>query len=41
MKSFLYRINKINEKSINRILARETAGPTIIDAGIKENSIKK
>ena len=31
----------INEKSINIILANETAGPTIIDVGIKENNKRK
>ena len=35
------QIKKINEKSINKILINETAGPTIIDAGIKENNNKK
>ena len=36
--SFLYKIKKINEKSINRILINEIAGPIIIEAGIKENN---
>ena len=39
--SFLSKIKKIKEKSINRILINETAGPTIIDAGIKENNKRK
>ena len=38
LKSFLYKIKKINEKSISRILLSEIAGPIIIDAGIKENN---
>ena len=37
----LYNIKKINEKSISRILINETAGPIIIDAGIKENKKRK
>jgi len=37
----LYKIKKINEKSINKILTNETADPTIIDAGIKENNKRK
>jgi|TARA_B110000967_G_scaffold122853_1_gene125355 hypothetical protein len=37
----LYKIKKRNEKSIIRIFISETAGPTIIDAGIKENNIRK
>ena len=41
LKSFLYKIKKINEKSINRILNKEIAGPIIIDAGIKENKKRK
>tara|TARA_B110000027_G_scaffold127401_1_gene146692 strand:- start:131 stop:322 length:192 start_codon:yes stop_codon:yes gene_type:complete len=41
LKSFLYKIKKINEKSISRILLSETAGPIIIDAGIKENNKMK
>ena len=39
--SFVHIKRHINEKSINRILANEIAGPKIIDAGIKENNIKK
>jgi len=41
LKSFLYKIKKTNEKSISRILINETAGPTIIDAGIRENNKRK
>jgi|TARA_B110000211_G_scaffold34024_1_gene34298 hypothetical protein len=37
----LYKIKKINEKSIIRILINEIAGPTIIEAGIKENNKRK
>ncbi|MDB3903392.1 hypothetical protein OAM28_02195 [Candidatus Pelagibacter sp.] len=35
------KIRKIKEKSINRILNNETAGPIIIDAGMKENNVRK
>ena len=31
----------MNDKSINKILIIETAGPAIIVTGIKENKIKK
>ena len=41
LKSFLYKINKIKEQSINRILINETDGPTTIDRGIKENNKRK
>jgi len=37
----LYKIKKINKKSISRIFINETAGPIIIDAGIKENNKRK
>jgi len=37
----LYKIKKINEKSISRIFISEIAGPTIIDRGIKENNKRK
>tara|TARA_B110001450_G_scaffold40655_1_gene36534 strand:- start:372 stop:485 length:114 start_codon:yes stop_codon:yes gene_type:complete len=37
----LYKIKKIKEKSIRRIFVSETAGPTIIDTGIKENNKRK
>tara|TARA_B110000971_G_C19521438_1_gene281883 strand:- start:157 stop:333 length:177 start_codon:yes stop_codon:yes gene_type:complete len=37
----LRKIKKINEKSISIILNNETAGPIIIDAGMKENNIRK
>jgi len=37
----LNRIKKMNEISISRILNKEIAGPIIIDAGIKENKIRK
>ena len=39
--SFTQIIKYINEKFINRILSNEIAGPKIIEAGNKENSIKK
>ena len=41
LKSFLNRIKKMNEISINRIFTNEVAGPIIIDAGIKENKKRK
>jgi hypothetical protein len=41
LKSFLNRIKKMNEISISRILNKETAGPIIIDAGIRENKKRK
>ena len=31
----------MNDKSINKILAKETAEPTTIEIGITEKSIKK
>jgi len=37
----LYKTKKINEKSISKIFISETAGPTIIDTGIKENNKRK
>jgi hypothetical protein len=37
----VYIKRHINEKFINRILTSEIADPKIIDAGIKENNIKK
>tara|TARA_B100000780_G_C21032487_1_gene414019 strand:- start:195 stop:491 length:297 start_codon:yes stop_codon:yes gene_type:complete len=40
-KFFLYKINIINEKSINIIFINEAAGPTIIEIGISENNKKK
>ena len=39
--SFVQTIRPINEKFINKILNNEIAGPKIIEAGNKENSIKK
>ena len=39
--SFVNIKSDINEKSINNILIKEIAGPKIIEAGIKENNIKK
>tara|TARA_B100000767_G_C19266990_1_gene329650 strand:- start:16 stop:228 length:213 start_codon:yes stop_codon:yes gene_type:complete len=39
--SFLYNKRKRNEKSINKILINDIAGPKIIEAGIKENNMKK
>ena len=41
MYSFVNIKSDINEKSINKILIKEIAGPKIIEAGIKENNIKK
>tara|TARA_B110000967_G_C18569497_1_gene404132 strand:+ start:218 stop:331 length:114 start_codon:yes stop_codon:yes gene_type:complete len=37
----VYIKRNIKEKSINNILIKEIAGPKIIEAGIKENNIKK
>tara|TARA_B110001452_G_scaffold98581_1_gene81536 strand:+ start:2872 stop:3084 length:213 start_codon:yes stop_codon:yes gene_type:complete len=39
--SLLYNKRKRNEKSINKILINDIAGPKIIEAGIKENNMKK
>tara|TARA_B100000767_G_C19303910_1_gene344679 strand:+ start:279 stop:530 length:252 start_codon:yes stop_codon:yes gene_type:complete len=39
--SLLYKIKNINEKSINKMLAKEIDGPTIMVIGIKENNIQK
>tara|TARA_B110001450_G_scaffold238118_1_gene244892 strand:- start:544 stop:681 length:138 start_codon:yes stop_codon:yes gene_type:complete len=39
--SFLKNRKLTKEKSINRILIKEIAGPKIIEIGIIENNIKK
>tara|TARA_B100000780_G_scaffold251104_1_gene197592 strand:+ start:444 stop:713 length:270 start_codon:yes stop_codon:yes gene_type:complete len=39
--SFIYIKKNINEKFINKILIKETAGPIIIEIGIRENNKKK
>tara|TARA_B110000503_G_C6765336_1_gene257177 strand:- start:90 stop:335 length:246 start_codon:yes stop_codon:yes gene_type:complete len=36
--SLLYKIKNINDKSINKILTSDAAGPTIIVIGIRENN---